>query len=169
MEMVHEKIAPKWLIIAIAIWLVAYLICFIAGGFALRKYGEKNGYHKKILPWLLGVQIYCEALFAGRSHTARRIQNCLWWWLVTAAGCGATAIWLMAGFMGVEGVPLSLLKFLLIVLATVLVFLYILIRGDELSVLKRIFPNPLWKGLWVAGAILCIPVHRIFLLFIKEE
>lgn len=70
--------------------------------------------------------------------------------------------------MGVEGVPLSVLKILLIVLATVLVFLYILIRSEELSALKRIFNKPLWWGLSVVGSIFCLPVQRVFLLFIKD-
>lgn len=169
LELVQDKILPKWFIISTLVWIAAYLICFILGGIALKKYGEKQGINKKLLPWLLGVQIYCEALFAGLHGTARRIQHGLWWWWVTAAGCIACGIWLIGGYMGVEGVPLTALKVLLIVLVTVLVFLYVLIRSEELSALKRIFQKPLWWGLSVAGSIFCLPVQRIFLLFVKEK
>lgn len=168
-ELVQDMFLPKWFLVTTMIWVILFLICWIVGGVALWQYGRRQGYRKNIIPWVPGLQIYSTAIFTGLPRTAKRIQHCLWWWLVAAAGCLTCGIWLAAGMVGVTGVPTAALKIILIVLATILVLLYLLIRADEMVCIKKALKKPYTLAVAAFGIVFCLPVHRILFFFAKEK
>ena len=160
---------PKWIIMTTLIWAVAFLVCYIMGGIALWRMGSRGGYKKRGLGWVPGVQIYCEAAFSAKPHTARRIQICLWWFLVAVAAAATAGVWYAAGVLGAEGIPMGFLKIAMIALVVIALILCFLIRADELTCLRKVFQNDLLWWLSIAGSIICLPLQRIFLFSLSQE
>ena len=169
LEMAGNLFLPKWLIATTLIWMVAFIVCYILGGIALWRIAKAGGQKKPALAWIPGVQIYCEAAFSGKPQTARRIQNCIWWFFVALAACVAAGVWIGAGIFGVEGVPTGGLKVALIIFAVVAGLLYFLIRADELTCLRKVFDNDRLWIISIIGSVICLPLQRIFLFSLTQE
>lgn len=168
-EMAGELLLPPWMAVTTIIWLLLFLVCYFMGGVALYRMARKGGFKKGWLAWLPGVQIFCEARYFSRPHTARRIQICLWWFWVAVLGCLTCGIWIAAGVSGASDIPIGWMKWCLGGLAVAALVLCFLIRADELTCLRKTFQNDIIWWISIISSIFCIPLQRVFLFTLTQS